>query len=43
MTCFKLSFDDNNYEDILSSILQFDEKLFPHLAREMGFDYERIR
>ncbi len=43
MTCFRLRFDDQNYQDILEGVLEFDQKLFPYLAKVMGFSYERIR
>lgn len=40
---FRLRFDDKNYQKMLDGILEFDEKLFPALAREMAFNYEYIR
>jgi len=43
MTCFRLRFDDKNYKEMLGGILEFDQKLFPALAKKMKIDYERIR
>lgn len=43
MTCFRLRFDYKNYQDMINGVLEFDEKLFPTLAKEMKFDYEKIR
>jgi hypothetical protein len=42
-TFFKLKFDDQNYKAMVDGVLEFDEKLFPALSKEMGFNYERIR
>lgn len=43
MTCFRLRFDDENYDNMTKGIIEFDEKLFPTLAKEMNFNYEKIR
>lgn len=43
MTCFRLRFDDENYKDMIKGVLEFDEKLFPALSKEMQLNYERIR
>lgn len=39
----KITFDDENFTKMLKSISEFDEKLFPHLALELGIIYERMR
>jgi len=43
MTLFKLSFGDKNYQSTVKAILEFDEKLFPSLAKQIGLDYKKIR
>jgi len=43
MTCFRLRFDDKNYQAMIKGILEFDEKLFPALSKDIGINYEKIR
>lgn len=42
-TLFKLSFNDENYENMISAIKEFDEKLFPSLSKKIWLNYLKIR